>query len=496
MTTSDHNLASEYSTIELGQLVADKYRMVRRLGQGGMGAVYEAQHTLLKRRFAIKLLRAEFATNPEMLARFRREAQAAGRIESDHVAAVVDFGVTADGNPYIVMEYLDGADLGGVIEREGTLSLPRAVSLIEQACQGVAAAHAGSIVHRDLKPGNLFICQKPDGREQLKVLDFGVAKLGANLGDESTITNTGGVVGTPCYMSPEQARGDQRIDHRTDIYSLGAVLYEALSGHKAHTGSSYNQIIYEIISRAPVPLAELRPDLPRALASVVECAMAKQPADRYPTASEFAQALMRASKSEPAAGLTAASAALASTEPTRGPSRVSPGNPLVAAGLAPNTRLEAVVASTVRPRRGRWVVAVMLGGSLACVALLVGRLVWTGPDAEGAPVPSWPVASTFLTRPGSRTSGVPRPPTSSVPSEGPASGGRSAASTIGSNQASARSVEDQAARDRHLETGAPRAPRATSSDLAGSGKARRRPRSLDQGRSAPVTEYDLRNPYE
>jgi eukaryotic-like serine/threonine-protein kinase len=274
-----------------GSILAEKYRIARQLGAGGMGAVFEAEHLFLKRRFAIKFLRSELLGNAELVARFRREAQASGQLEHENIASVTDFGVTPSGTPYFVMEYLQGENLSRIIKREGPLTPPRAVSLVMQACRGVAAAHARGIVHRDLKPDNLFVCPREDGSEWLKILDFGIAKIRMSTDDEGTNTKTGTTMGTPYYMSPEQARGDRNVDHRTDVYSLGAVLYEALCNSKPHDGTTYNEIIYAILSREPVSLPELRPELPHGLVGVVERAMAREPADRFASMAEFASAL-------------------------------------------------------------------------------------------------------------------------------------------------------------------------------------------------------------
>jgi tRNA A-37 threonylcarbamoyl transferase component Bud32 len=214
-----------------GELVGGKYRLVRYLAAGGMGAVYEAQHTVVRRRFAIKLLRAELAAQRESLTRFEREAEVAGTLENENVAATIDFGIAEDGSPYIVMEYLAGESLRSLIDRVGRIPISRACEIVVQASRGVEAAHKAGIIHRDINPQNLFLCRRDDGTDLVKVLDFGIAKLAAA---ESAETQTGAILGTPAYLSPEQARGEKTVDHRTDIYGLGAVFYELLTGHKPH----------------------------------------------------------------------------------------------------------------------------------------------------------------------------------------------------------------------------------------------------------------------
>jgi endoglucanase len=285
---------------KVGEIVGGKYRLVRYLASGGMGDVYEAQHTVVKRRFAVKLLHAELAAQRESLARFQREAQAAGALESENVAAAVDFGIAEDGSPYIVMEYLAGESLRSLVDRcqharRQHLPVSRATDLVEQACHGVGAAHKAGIVHRDLNPQNLFVCRREDGTDVVKVLDFGVAKLEAI---ESAETRTGTILGTPAYLSPEQARGEKTVDHRTDIYGLGAVLYELLSGKKPHPGDSHNAILHHICTQPALPLEGSQLDLPPALVDVVNRALASDPSDRQASAEALAQDLAPWAKRE------------------------------------------------------------------------------------------------------------------------------------------------------------------------------------------------------
>jgi endoglucanase len=274
----------------LGSLVGGKYRLVRLLASGGMGVVFEAQHTLVGRRFAIKLLRRELAERRDLLARFQREAAAAGGLESEHVAAVLDLGITDEGTPFMVMEYLAGESLAALLQREGTLPVGRAADLIAQACRGVGAAHAAGIVHRDLKPQNLFVCRREDGADLVKVLDFGVAKLRA--ADQAAAdTRTGTVVGTAAYMSPEQARGEHDLDARADVHALGTILYELVSGRRPHPGESQNAVLHHIATQPAVPLASVAPELPPGLSEVVGRALAAAPGDRQPSAAALAEEL-------------------------------------------------------------------------------------------------------------------------------------------------------------------------------------------------------------
>jgi serine/threonine-protein kinase len=281
----------------VGELVGGKYKIVRLLAQGGMGVVYEAQHAVVKRRFAVKFLRRDLTDRRDILTRFHREAEAAGALESEQIAAAVDFGITDDGAPFIVMEYLVGESLTSLLEREGPLPVGRAADLVSQAARGIEVAHAAGIIHRDLKPQNLFVCRRQDGTDLLKVLDFGVAKLQA-IDEMNAATRTGAVVGTVAYMSPEQARGDKVVDQRSDVYALGAILYELGSGRKPHPGESSNAILHHIATQPPVPLESVAPDLPAAFVAVVARALAADAAARPPSAGALVEALAPFSERE------------------------------------------------------------------------------------------------------------------------------------------------------------------------------------------------------
>jgi serine/threonine-protein kinase len=269
--------------------VVDRYTLVRVLGQGGMGAVYEARHATLSRRFAIKFLLPGLAANRDILRRFENEAKAAGGLEHPNLAAVTDFGRATDGAPYIVMEFLPGDDCAKLLKRLGPLPVPRAVNIVVQACRGLAVAHQAGIVHRDLKPENLFVTDAGDGSDHIKVLDFGIAKL--RVTDASVITGTGATFGTAFYMSPEQARGAGEVDARSDVWSMGVVLYELLSGQKPFVGEQFLQVIHQILSVEAPALSPLRPGLPPALIGVIERAMAKELPARLPSIVALAEAL-------------------------------------------------------------------------------------------------------------------------------------------------------------------------------------------------------------
>jgi eukaryotic-like serine/threonine-protein kinase len=272
--------------LRLNQTVGGKYRIVKFLAEGGMGSVYEAQHLLVKRRFAVKFLRSDLLRRRDVLARFKLEAEAAGALESENIAAVLDFGIAADGAPYIVMEYLDGIDLGRLLSVHGPLPPERAADLVYQACSGAQRAHEAGVLHRDLKPRNLLLCRRSDGTDLVKIVDFGVAKLQAGEAINA-VTRTGGLVGTPSYMSPEQARGEPEIDARTDVYALGVILYELLSGRTPHPGDSYNAVLHHIATQPALGLESAERELPPELNRIVERALAPDLRDRQASAAEL-----------------------------------------------------------------------------------------------------------------------------------------------------------------------------------------------------------------
>lgn len=272
-----------------GQVIGGKYKVVRHIGEGGMAAVYEARHVEIQRPFALKFLHPWLTGDEEWLERFRREAAAGGALISEHIAAIVDIGVTPDDAPYIVMEFLVGEDLGQRLSRECTLKPQEAIELVIQTCSGLSVAHAAGVVHRDLKPENLFLAERELGGTTVKILDFGIAKLRA--AHLAQVTRRGMVIGTPFYMSPEQAGGRWDVDHRTDIYALGVILFELLSGDKPFVGENHTALLNQIIGGPPPSLKERCPTISDELSRVVQQAMATSARERFQTAAEFAEAL-------------------------------------------------------------------------------------------------------------------------------------------------------------------------------------------------------------
>jgi serine/threonine-protein kinase len=255
-----------------------------------MGAVYEVEHEITKHRRALKLLHPQYAAYPHVIERFLREASAAGRIGNPHIIETFDAGQLESGEPYLVMELLQGQTLADLMEKKGELSLTEAAELLRQACTGVQAAHDAGIVHRDLKPDNLFITTR-DGRPFLKILDFGVSKFDPGLTGGLGVTQEGATLGTPFYMPPEQIRGDKHIDARADIYALGVILYECVSGIRPFNADTLAHLAVLIHEGNPVPIAELRTDIPSRFAEVVHRAMAKEKDKRPATARELAESL-------------------------------------------------------------------------------------------------------------------------------------------------------------------------------------------------------------
>jgi len=276
-----------------GQVLAGKYRVERVLGQGGMGIVLAAKHIHLEERVAVKLMLAEATFNVEAVARFLREARAAARLESAHVARVTDVGTLEDGRPYMVMEYLDGSDLSQVLAASGPLAIGDAVDYVLQAAEAIAEAHSIGIVHRDLKPSNLFLTRRRDRTPHVKVLDFGISKVsGSSLsGSDNAMTRTSAMMGSPLYMSPEQMTSVRDVDGRSDIWALGIILYELISGGPPFNGETLPQVCGLVLQSEAAPLSSRRAGVPPALEAVVNRCLAKSADHRFQNVAEFAVAL-------------------------------------------------------------------------------------------------------------------------------------------------------------------------------------------------------------
>jgi serine/threonine protein kinase len=293
-------IALETSSDELlGQTLAGKYRIDEKLSEGGMGAVYKGTHVLMDKTVAIKVLRPSLAADEKIVARFSREARAASRISHPHAISVTDFGEDEHGIVFLVMEYLDGETLKNLIRREGPMPLGRVVEIIKQVGDALDAAHGQGVVHRDLKSDNIMLL-RATGADYAKVLDFGIAKIKEREGDyDPGLTAPDLVIGTPQYMSPEQCSQSPDIDARSDVYSLGVIIYEMLVGHVPFTGESPTAIMMKHLQQTAPSVAAERTDVPAAVASVVARALEKLPHDRYASAAELIADLTIAAGMEP-----------------------------------------------------------------------------------------------------------------------------------------------------------------------------------------------------
>lgn len=281
----------------IGQTLADKYRIEELINEGGMGAVYRGTHVLMDKTVAVKVLHPALAADDKIVARFSREARAASRISHPHALNVTDFGESDNGIVFLVMEYLKGETLKEIIHSEGPMPIARVIEIIRQICGALEAAHAEGVVHRDLKSDNIMLVDVGTG-DWAKVLDFGIAKITEKVGQDPALTAPNLIIGTPQYMSPEQCSQAAEIDSRSDIYSLGVILYEMLVGHVPFTGESPTAIMMKHLQDAPPSIHEERQDLPAAVGRVVTRAMAKRPEDRFQTVKELSDELVLAAESK------------------------------------------------------------------------------------------------------------------------------------------------------------------------------------------------------
>ncbi|HET9955945.1 MAG TPA: serine/threonine-protein kinase [Polyangiaceae bacterium] len=403
-----------------GSLIEGKYRVVRQIGAGGMGAVFEAEAVRLHKRVAIKVLFADGGQDEEVARRFQLEAQAAGRIGSRHIVEVIDLGQLESGAPFMVMEFLDGESLRGRIAR-GRMQPREILPIASQLLAGLIAAHQAGIVHRDLKPDNVFLVRQTDGAgDFVKLLDFGISKFNTGVGMSPTLTRTGTVLGTPYYMSPEQASGGKSIDHRVDIYAVGVILYEALTGTVPFQAETFNELLFKIVLEHARPVSSIVPEADPHFIALIERAMARDPAHRFQSAADMRAALDAWSRGD---------ASVPTFMATPNPNQF---DRLSAPGSKPNyfqsTPYQSTPGSWARnsnrldepeepPRRRWW----PWGLGLVGVAAIAGGLIFAiqkRPDVEGAKPQGTLGAENLGTAPKATSAPPPEitpPPTINVP---------------------------------------------------------------------------------
>ena len=277
--------------IDIGHTIGN-YKITAKLGEGGMGVVYLAEHPVIGKKVAMKAIHPELSKNSDVVSRFITEAKAVNQIGHEHIVDIADFGNTSDGEFYFVMEYLQGESLSDRLKREKRIPLGQAMSISAQIADALNASHQQGIIHRDLKPENIFLCTRGANREFVKVLDFGLAKLTQNDQKVTHKTRTGSVMGTPYYMSPEQCEGKTEIDYRADIYSLGVLIFEMLTGKVPFGGEGYGEIIVKHVTMPPPSVRSVVPELPEFMDSIMYRVLAKDREQRFQTMADLREALL------------------------------------------------------------------------------------------------------------------------------------------------------------------------------------------------------------
>jgi serine/threonine-protein kinase len=418
--------------VQPGAVLAGTYEVERLLGEGGMGVVVAARHLVREQTVALKFMLPMALSFPQAVERFLREAKVLSVLHSEHLASVLDVGVLDNGAPYFAMEYLDGLDLGKLVRQYGALSIADAVDFVLQACQGVAEAHDHGVVHRDLKPSNLLLAQRDDGAPLIKVLDFGLSKILSDSDEDSlpasTQTQTTGTMGTPAYMSPEQARSAKNVDLRSDIWSLGAILYHLVSARLPFPAQATAEAFAKLLYEEPVPLRDSAPWTPVALEGIILKCLQKDADQRYQSVAELSEDLRP---------FRSAGRADDDSHGTRhGPKKLDVSVVLQQRTLAAFEPMSLAFAGTLaqgqvalppprKPpsRRGRLALMAALGGILVGGGIIIGAALFAGRDASSARPASPSEAAA-----GAATEPAPQPLVI-VPADSPASEPASASAT-------------------------------------------------------------------